>query len=333
MTRPLPGSALAPERRSPPPVRPATRTTYRHGRVVQRGSRHGRGLPAVLALVVAGVVGGVGFLHRAPEVPEAAIAWPAQGQAAYTTSEVDAIRSSGREVPVPIASVTKVMTAYVVLHERPLQLGESGPAIRLTDRDVADTARRKANGESVVEVAAGEELTELQALEALLLPSANNVAVVLARSTAGSVDGFVALMNEAADDLGMDDTTYTDPSGMAADTVSTASDQVRLFDAAMHDPVFAAVAGATSAELPVAGTVVTTSSLLGRDGFVAGKTGSHDPAGGCYAFRVVRTVGGRHVAITGVVLGQRGGPYVEAALTAAGALAAEVATSIDARAA
>jgi serine-type D-Ala-D-Ala carboxypeptidase (penicillin-binding protein 5/6) len=333
MTRPLHRTAPAAVHRSLPAGRPAARTTYRHGRAVQGGSPGSRGLRAMLALVLAGLVGGAALLHRAPEMPEAAVTWPAEGQAAYTTSELDAIRSSGHELPVPIASVTKVMTAYVVLHERPLEPGEPGPVIRLTHQDVADTARRRANGESVVEVAAGEELTQLQALQALLLPSANNVAVVLARSIAGSLDAFVALMNEAADDLGMDDTTYTDPSGMAADTVSTASDQVRLFDAAMRDPVFAEVAGATSARLPVAGTVVTTSSLLGQDGFVAGKTGSHDAAGGCYAFRVVRPVGGRDIAITGVVLGQRGGPYVEAALTAARALAAEVAASTDARAA
>jgi D-alanyl-D-alanine carboxypeptidase (penicillin-binding protein 5/6) len=313
----------------PVPGRPAARTTYRHGRVVRRSPRSSRRFLALPVLVLAAFLGSAALLHRAPDVPEPAIAWPAQGQAAYTTSEIDAIRSSGGDVPVPIASVTKVMTAYVVLQERPLEPGESGPMIRLTREDVADTERRRANGESVVAVAAGEELTELQALQALLLPSANNVAIVLARSTAGSVDGFVALMNEAADDLGMDDTTYTDPSGMADDTLSTASDQVRLFDAALRDPVFAAVAGATSAELPVAGTVVTTSSLLGQDGFVAGKTGSHDAAGGCYAFRAVRTIGGHDVAITGVVLGQRGGPYVEAALTAARALAGQVAGSTD----
>jgi len=269
----------------------------------------------------------------APVLPGPAIAWPAQGHAAYTTSAVDAIRSSGDEVPVPVASVTKVMTAYVVLQESPLELGEPGPMIAIAEADVADTERRRANGESIVAVAAGEALTQLQALYALMLPSANNVAVVLARSTAGSVDDFVELMNDAADDLGMEDTVYTDPSGMADDTVSTAADQVRLFDAAMRDPVFAAVAGATAAELPVAGTVRTTSRLLGQDGFVAGKTGSHDAAGGCYVFQVVRTVAGRDVVITGAVLGQRDGPYVEAALTAAEALAEEVAASADARAA
>ena len=272
-------------------------------------------------------------MFAAPAPPAPGIAWPVDGQAAYLTSVVPEIRSSGGEVPVPIASVTKVMTAYVVLQEAPLQLGEQGPAIPIVAEDVADTERRRANGESVVALAAGADLTELQALQALLLPSANNVAVVLARSTAGSVDAFVDLMNDAADDLGMDDTTYTDPSGMADDTVSTAADQVRLFDAAMRDPVFAAVAGETSAELPVAGTVHTTSSLLGQQGFVAGKTGSHDAAGGCYAFRVVREIDGRRVAITGVVLGQRGGPYVEAALRAAEALVAQVAGSSDVRAA
>jgi D-alanyl-D-alanine carboxypeptidase (penicillin-binding protein 5/6) len=337
MTHTLRSSAQAPVRRALPPVpppaqrsRPAVvRTTYRHGRVVRRGSVRARRSRAPLVLVLAAAVGGAALLHRSPDLPAPSIAWPSEGEAAYTTSELDVIRSSAHEVPVPIASVTKVMTAYVVLHERPLALGESGPTIRLTDADVTDTERRRSNGESVVAVARGEELTELQALQALLLPSANNVAVVLARSTAGSVDSFVTLMNEAADDLGMDDTTYTDPSGMAADTVSTASDQVRLFDAAMRDPVFAAVAGAQSAELPVAGTVVTTSNLLGQDGFVAGKTGSHDAAGGCYAFRAVRTIGGHDVAITGVVLGQRGGPYVEAALTAARALAGQVAGSTD----
>jgi D-alanyl-D-alanine carboxypeptidase (penicillin-binding protein 5/6) len=315
------------------PVRPAVRTTYRHGRVVHRRPRRSRRLPASLALVLAASVGTAGLLQRAPELPDPVIAWPGQGQAAYTTSDVETIRSNADEDPVPIASVTKVMTAYVVLQESPLEPGESGPAFRLTARDVADTERRRVNGESVVAVAAGEELTELQALQALLLPSANNVAMVLARSTAGSVDSFVTLMNEAADDLGMDSTTYTDPSGMAEDTVSTASDQVRLFDAAMRDPVFAAVAGASSADLPVVGTVVTTNSLLGQDGFVAGKTGSHDAAGGCYAFRVVRAVDGHDVTITGVVLGQRGGPYIEAALGAAEALAGQVAASTDVRAA
>ncbi len=114
------------------------------------------------------------------------------------------------------------MTAYLVLHDHPLGVGEAGPTITLTAADVADTDRRSRRRESVVPVVAGERLTELQALQALLLPSANNIAAALARWDAGSETRFVARMNAAARSLGMRQTRYTDPSGYDPATVSTA---------------------------------------------------------------------------------------------------------------
>jgi D-alanyl-D-alanine carboxypeptidase (penicillin-binding protein 5/6) len=149
-------------------------------------------------------------------------------------------------------------------------------------------------------------LTERQALTALLLPSANNVAIMLARRVSGSVPAFVTRMNTAAAALGMTDTRYTDPSGFRATTVSTAADQLRLAAAAMRVPAFAAIVGLRSARLPVAGHVHNTDQLLGQDGFVGIKTGSTDAAGGCFMFRTRRIVGVRLVEITGVVLGQPG---------------------------
>ena len=107
-------------------------------------------------------------------------------------------------------------------------------------------------------VAAGEQLTERQALQALLLPSANNIAAVLARWDAGSEDRFVARMNATARSLGMTHTRYTDPSGYDDATVSTAADQVRIVDRAMRLPVFARIVATPSATLPVAGTVHNT---------------------------------------------------------------------------
>src|SRR5213596_3466322 len=92
-------------------------------------------------------------------------------------------------------------------------LGQNGPTITLTDADVADTSRRRQQMESVVSIAAGEHLTERQALQALLLPSANNIAAVLARWDVGSADQFIARMNATAQSLGMAHTRYTDPSG------------------------------------------------------------------------------------------------------------------------
>ena len=243
--------------------------------------------------------------------------WPAYGQAAIVRTGQSHIEASPNQYAAPIASLAKVMTAYLVLHDHPLRIGEDGPTMTLTDVDVADTDRRRGHEESVVSVADGEELTELQALQALLLPSANNIAVALARWDDGSVDGFVARMNDTARSLGMTHTRYTDPSGYDDATVSTAADQVRIVERAMRIPVFASIVATPSAMLPVAGIVHNTDTLLGRDGFVGVKTGSDDAAGGCFAFRAVRRIKGKRTTITGVVLGQPGRDQIEAGLAAA----------------
>jgi D-alanyl-D-alanine carboxypeptidase (penicillin-binding protein 5/6) len=243
-------------------------------------------------------------------------AWPAYGQAAVQIGQSQ-IQAGPNQHAAPIASVAKVMTAYVVLRDHSLQLGQDGPTITLTDADVADTDRRRGQDESVVSIAAGEQLTERQALQALLLPSANNIAAVLARWDAGSADRFVARMNAAARSLGMTHTRYTDPSGYDDATVSTAADQVRIVDRAMRLPVFASIVATPSVTLPLAGTVHNTNTLVGRNGFVGVKTGSDDAAGGCFAFRAIRWIDGKRTTITGVVLGQPGDDRVAAGLVAA----------------
>jgi serine-type D-Ala-D-Ala carboxypeptidase (penicillin-binding protein 5/6) len=251
--------------------------------------------------------------------------WPADGQAAFIQTGQSQIQAGPNQHPAPIASVAKVMTAYVVLRDHPLRPGEGGPTITLTAADVADTYRRSAQQESVVPIAAGERLTERQALQALLLPSANNIATVLARWDAGSANRFVARMNAAARSLGMTHTRYTDPSGYDDSTVSTAADQVRIVDRAMRLPVFASIVATPSATLPVAGTVHNTNALLGHDGLVGVKTGSDNAAGGCFAFRAIRRIDGKQTAITGVVLGQPGRDQVAAGLAAADAMVDRIA--------
>jgi D-alanyl-D-alanine carboxypeptidase (penicillin-binding protein 5/6) len=250
--------------------------------------------------------------------------WPADGQAAVQIGQSQ-VQAGPNQHAAPIASVAKVMTAYLVLRDYPLQLGQDGPAITFTDADVADTDRRRRQEESVVSIAAGEQLTERQALEALLLPSANNIAAVLARWDAGSADRFVARMNAAAQSLGMTHTRYTDPSGYDDGTVSTAADQVRIVVGAMRLPVFASIVATTSATLPVAGTVHNTNRLLRHDGFVGVKTGSTAAAGGCFAFRAVRWIDGRRTTITGVVLGQPGHDQIASGLVAADAMVDRIA--------
>ena len=255
--------------------------------------------------------------HRAArDVAPPSTVWPAYGQAAVQIG-ASQVRAGPNQHPAAIASVAKVMTAYLVLRDHPLRPGDDGPTITLTDIDVADTDRRRRQQESVVSIAPGEQLTQRQALQALLLPSANNIAAVLARWDAGSVDRFVARMNATARSLGMTRTRYTDPSGYDDATVSTAADQTRLVDRAMRLPVFASIVATTSATLPVAGDVYNTNRLLGYNGFVGVKTGSTAAAGGCFAFRAIRWNHGKRTTVTGVVLGQ---PGLAAAFAAADAM-------------
>jgi serine-type D-Ala-D-Ala carboxypeptidase (penicillin-binding protein 5/6) len=262
--------------------------------------------------------------HRDALAKVPSTVWPADGQAAVQIGQSQ-VHSGPNQHPAPIASVAKVMTAYLVLRDHPLRPGEDGPTITLTDADVADTNRRRGQRESVVSIAAGEQLTERQALQALLLPSANNIAAVLARWDAGSADRFVARMNATARSLRMTRTRYTDPSGYDDATVSTAADQVRLVVRAMRLPVFASIVATPSATLPVAGTVHNTNALLGRNGFVGVKTGSDDAAGGCFAFRAIRWIDGKRRTITGIVLGQPGHDRISAGLAAAAAMVDRIA--------
>jgi D-alanyl-D-alanine carboxypeptidase (penicillin-binding protein 5/6) len=281
-----------------------------------------------LAIVAATVSGQVGWgssppPHRHSMLQSIPIEWPAQGQAAISVAG-RGHRSSPAMQPVPIASVAKVMTAYVVLRRDPLPAGSEGFTLTFTDSDVALAASDKDDGQSYVPVEAGETMTEREALEALLLPSANNIAVALADHIDGTRSDFVRDMNANAAQLGMRHTTYTDPSGFDPSTVSTAADQLRLARAAMRTEAFAEIVGMHDAVIPVAGTVTNTDNLLGHDGFVGIKTGSDQAARGCFMFESVRKVRGRTWRIYGVVLGQTGGPLIRAGLDAADTLVLDI---------
>jgi D-alanyl-D-alanine carboxypeptidase (penicillin-binding protein 5/6) len=235
-----------------------------------------------------------------------AVAWPAYGESAADISGVGLVPGPRATRPVPIASVAKVMTAYVILRDHPLAAGASGPLITVRLREAAAYASQVRNGDSLVPVAAGETITERQALEALLLPSADNMAWILARWDAGSQPVFVARMNTTARQLGMTATTYTDPSGLDAATTSTAADQARLGRAAMRVPALAAVVAMRTADIPVAGVVRNLNTLLGHDGISGLKTGSTDAAGGCVLLAAWRRAGSRKTLIIAATLGQPG---------------------------
>jgi D-alanyl-D-alanine carboxypeptidase (penicillin-binding protein 5/6) len=236
------------------------------------------------------------------------VQWPEAGVSAADITGLGVEAGPGARRQVPIASVAKVMTAYLVLRDHPLGPGQHGPDIVVAAAEAAAYPAEVRGGESVVPVAAGERISERQALEALLLPSADNMAWILARWDAGGQARFVARMNAAARALDMTATRYTDPSGLAASTVSTAADQVVLGTAAMRRPALAAIAAMRSAVIPVAGLVPNLNTLLGQDGIAGLKTGSDSAAGGCVLLASWRDVrgGGSRVLIVAAVFGQPG---------------------------
>jgi D-alanyl-D-alanine carboxypeptidase (penicillin-binding protein 5/6) len=304
-----------------------THLATRYGPVTTRAPRRRRWLVLIVAVIVlaASTVGLSRYLlsdERRGYL--SSNGWPADGQGAYQLGS-QTPTASEHQRPVPIASLAKVMTAYLVLRHLPLHGTEAGPRFTVTAADVADTERRRSRDESLVDVRLGERLTERQALIALLLPSANNIAVLLAREIGGTVEAFVYEMNTTAAGLDMDDTVYTDPSGFDPGTVSTAIDQLKLAQVAAADPALARLMATGDYALPVEGTVTNTNELLGADGFVGMKTGSDDAAGGCFMFRSRRVVDGQVVDLIGVVLGQPGHNLITAGLYAAKQLVDRVA--------
>ncbi|WP_052411243.1 D-alanyl-D-alanine carboxypeptidase [Streptomyces sp. NRRL S-118] len=229
--------------------------------------------------------------------------WPGEGQGAVEVDGVGLIGTYGSGEPAPIASVTKVMTAYVILRERPITGDASGPDITV------DAAAEREGGntdESRVPVRKGEKYTQKQMLQMLLLPSANNIARLLARWDAGSEARFVAKMNAAARELGMTRTTYTDPSGLDARTVSTAVDQVKLAKAAMRSEVFREIVDTPHVTLPgSAGRIDNGNSILPRPGVNGVKTGSSTPAGANLLWSAGTVVDGEERRIVGMVMGVR----------------------------
>lgn len=280
----------------------------------------------VALILVAGATVGAARYYLADDRRDylASNGWPAEGQGAYQLGDATP-HASRDEQPVPIASLAKVMTAYLVLQHLPLAGPAPGPRFRVARSDVADTAQRRGTDQSIVDVRAGERISERATLLALLLPSANNIAVLLAREVSGTVAEFVYEMNVAANQLGMQDTVYTDPSGFDAGTVSTATDQLRLAEVVAADPTLADLMATRKSVLPVEGQVTNTNTLLGEDGFVGMKTGSDDAAGGCFMFRSRRLVAGDAVDLVGVVLGQHGHNLISAGLYAAKQLVDRVA--------
>jgi serine-type D-Ala-D-Ala carboxypeptidase (penicillin-binding protein 5/6) len=194
------------------------------------------------------------------------------------------------DVQRPMASITKVMTAYLVI-----QAGNLGQQIKVPKAAMTYAFK---NGGATDSLHPGEVLTAQQLLSGLLIQSGADAAYTLASVYGPGMDDFLAKMNATAKQLGMDHTRFTSPDGLPYpteySTYSTPSDLLTLGEAAMKSPVFRSIVGTVQYHLPKGPGHVEhwwyndDSLLRTYKGALGIKTGFTDKAGHCLLFEAVR---------------------------------------------
>lgn len=288
-------------------------------RRLRRAKKHSRGhkfrRTIILLLLIISLYSGVAlFIPVAmpsakiqnPKMPlksQVVLPWPAYGQAAVGAVGYGVLAYKGDDKQLPMASTNKVLTALVILEAKPIDSALPPTTIVITEADVEAYNKNAADGHSVLPVIAGESLTQYQALQALLLPSANNIADILGKWAFGSNEEYIKYANSFAKKLGMNNTVIADASGFSPQTVSTAKDLTLLAEAALNNPIITEIVNQSYADLPMAGRVYNINRLIGRDGIIGIKTGNTDEAGGCYIFAAKRTVLDENIIVFGAIMG------------------------------
>ena len=237
--------------------------------------------------------------------PAAKLAWPSFGAAAVgTVGRRGTLAMNGSDASAPIASITKTITALVVLRARPLTSAtDAGPSIAFTDADERIFEHVQAIGGSWATVTPGSVMSERQALEAMLLPSANNYAISLANWAYGSEAAYVTAANAWLAAHGLDGTHVADASGLSEHSVSTPTDLVEIAKLVMANPALPSIVATTTATLPGAGEQTNRNRLLGTLGIDGIKTGNTTAAGDCLMFASALRLHGQTVQLVGVVIG------------------------------
>jgi serine-type D-Ala-D-Ala carboxypeptidase (penicillin-binding protein 5/6) len=226
-------------------------------------------------------------------VPAALAAEPQVSARSYVVADGRTgglLLSRDARAPVPIASITKLMTVLIALE-------------RAKPDDVVSVAPYSAGaGESLIRLRAGERLTVRELVEASLIQSANDAAWALADHVGhGSESRFVALMNRRARQLGLKDSHFVRPDGLdAAGHVSSARDVTTLARVLMQKPVVRRIVGMRDAMIAGGRRLHTWNDLLGAyPGVIGVKTG-HTAAAGWSEVGAVRGPG---VTVYATILG------------------------------
>ncbi len=203
-------------------------------------------------------------------VPQAGAQAPSPDGRAWLVVDADdgkQLAAHDADASLPVASTTKLMTAYLALRDLPLRRRLTAPGYQPIP------------GESLMGLHPGERDTVHDLLYGMLLPSGNDAAVTLADGVAGSVPAFVAKMNRAAVRLGLTETHYSTPVGLdSPGNYSSARDLVALTRILRRDALFRKIVDTRRKTVRGGAEVrhlLNTNELLGEVRYVTGvKTGS-----------------------------------------------------------
>ncbi len=252
------------------------------------------------------------FRVSIPASSTPAIMWPGSGQAAIAADSYGILGTLGNQSPISTASTTKIILSLCVLQKLPLAEGQNGPTYTISPSDVSIYNNYVAEDGSLLPVAQGEQITEYQALQALMIPSANNIADSLARWVFGSQAAYSTYASEFLQQHGIDNTHIgTDASGFDPSTTSTASDMTQLGLLALKSPALMQIAGQSYATFQMAGTISNYDTVLGQNSITGLKTGNNNVDTGAFVFTAVALAGTENIPITGAVMGA---PSLTAAL-------------------
>jgi len=250
-----------------------------------------------------------------PELAVPELTLPNYGASAIAALDRQGVlASAGSEDPLPIASITKIITSLVVLDAKPLAVDEAGPTITFGQPDLDYYSTQQAQFGLVWPVYDGQQLSQRNVMNVVLLASANNYAQSLAHWAFGSDEAFTAAAAEWLKAQGLEHTTLTEASGIQETNRSTAGDLTELARLAIQNPVIAEIVSTPSAEVPGLGTVSNRNQLLGIDGVDGIKTGTLEDDWACLLFSADVIVGGEAKTFVGVVLGGPDHPTVAAAI-------------------
>lgn len=236
--------------------------------------------------------------------PSSSVSLPGYGSSAIgAVDDTRIFAATELDTPRPIASITKVITALVVLEARPVEEGSAGEQLTLTAADARLRDRYVAVGGSVAPAPEGLMISQRQVIELMMVHSANNYAETLAVWAFGSVDAYLFEARAWLDRNDLTTINVADTTGFSPSNTASPRALIALGRLALADPVVSAASELPAATVAGVGTYTNRNRILGIDGVTGLKTGTLDEAGACLLFTAEHDIDGETVRVVGVVLG------------------------------